>query len=426
MLGLSGGAAGTGFAGPANSGVINPTDAGQISGAYNNVQDSMASQRALLSALQAQNGLGNQTQVYNQLQGVANGTGPNPAQAMLAQSTGANVANQAALMAGQRGASANSGLIARQAAQQGASTQQQAAGQAASLQAQQSLNAINSAGGIANTQASNQIGQTNANTQAQQAEQQALLNAQAQVNNANVGMQSNMNNVNGQLANTTMQGQQKMVGGLMNSIGGFSGFADGGEVPDTSTPTFSSSSSDGDKGGGLSAIMKVLPLLALADGGEASAFQGPQSKFGQFLTSQASVNSFDTATPTFSAAMPSSPKKDKPEDKTKPTEDENGIGGNGYLAEGGKVPAMLSPGEKYLKPNEAMAVAKGKESPADVGKIIPGKPKYKGNNYANDVVPAELDEGGVVIPNKVMQSKDPVNGAAKFVQAVLAKKRMKK
>jgi hypothetical protein len=157
---------------------------------------------------------------------------------MLNQATGTNVANQAALMAGQRGASGNVGLMARQAAQQGANLQQQAVGQGATMQAQQSLNAIGAAGNLANQQASQQIGQTNANTQAQQSEQSNLLNSIAGQNQANVGMQSNINTANAGLANTTMQGQQGLLGGLLNSAGpaGSTAFsslgskAEGGEV----------------------------------------------------------------------------------------------------------------------------------------------------------------------------------------------------
>lgn len=96
--------------------------------------------QAQTGALQGlQNVLGQQQGLANQYQGLANGTGPNPAQAALNQSTGQNIAAQAALMAGQRGAGANVGLMARQAAQQGAATQQQAVGQSATLQAQQQI-----------------------------------------------------------------------------------------------------------------------------------------------------------------------------------------------------------------------------------------------------------------------------------------------
>src|SRR4051812_48434649 len=111
MLGLNGGAGGTGFS--TNAGV----NQGQIDTAYGGVQKGMQRQEDLLAALQRQGGVGHQSQVYDQFQGVANGTGPNPAQAMLNQSTGQNVANQAALMAGQRGAAGNVGLMARQVGQ---------------------------------------------------------------------------------------------------------------------------------------------------------------------------------------------------------------------------------------------------------------------------------------------------------------------
>ena len=220
LLGLGGGASGTGFAGPQGTTIATPTTTDQANQAYNSNQQALGSQQALLSALQGQNGLGNQSQVYNQLQGVVNGTGPNPAQAMLNQATGQNVANQAALMAGQRGAGANVGLMARQAAQQGAATQQAAVGQGASMQANQALNALSSAGNIANTQVGNQIGATSANTQAQQAEQANLLNAISGQNNANISMQSNINNANAGLANTQLQGQQAMTGGLLSAVSG--------------------------------------------------------------------------------------------------------------------------------------------------------------------------------------------------------------
>lgn len=103
-------------------------------------------QQGFVNQLQAQNGVQNQSQVFgqqqdlaNQLQQSANGQGPNPAQAMLAQQTAANTANQASLMAGQRGASQNVGLMGRQIAQQGAANQQNAVGQAATMGAQQQI-----------------------------------------------------------------------------------------------------------------------------------------------------------------------------------------------------------------------------------------------------------------------------------------------
>ena len=185
----------------------------QYNNATTNAQGGISQQQALVNALAAQNGVQNQSDVYNQLQGVANGTGANPALAQLNQSTGQNVQNQAALMAGQRGAGTNAGLIARQAAQQGASTQQQSAGQAATLQAQQSLNALSQMGSLStsqvnqqqsglnslNSQLSNQqnsaLNYTNALgglSSQQNAQQLGLSQAQTQQANARTGMWGNI------------------------------------------------------------------------------------------------------------------------------------------------------------------------------------------------------------------------------------------
>lgn len=352
MLGLGGGAGGTGFATPSG------TNEGQIQNAYNQSQNSLSSQNALLQALQAQNGLGNQNQVYNQLQGVVNGTGPNPAQAMLNQSTGQNVANQAALMAGQRGAGANPGLIARQAAQQGANLQQQAAGQGATMQAQQSLNALNQVGGLANTMAANQIGQQNANVASQQNEQNILQ-----------GANTASNAVQGQLANTKVGQQGGLLGGVMNGIGGITGlFAGGGEV------------------------------------NNGSAF-GPQSMFAQALIAP------QTVVPTFAQADSSAlfGQNRKKKEAINPMEGAQNIAPVGFsdpmptnmmnAAKGGNV------GDKLKQ-----------------GGHVPGKAQVKGDSYKNDTINAKLSPGEVVIPKSVMESKDPVRGSAEFVRAIMAKK----
>lgn len=91
---------------------------------------------------------GQQGEVYSQQQNLAQtllaqsqGQGPNPALQALQNQTGQNIQQQTAMMAGQRGASANPALLARQAAMQGANIQQQSVGQAALMQAQQQLQA---------------------------------------------------------------------------------------------------------------------------------------------------------------------------------------------------------------------------------------------------------------------------------------------
>lgn len=418
MLGLQGGAGGSGFAAPTAATINNGTTADQLSQSYQGNQNSLQSQQALLSAIQGQNGLGNQSQVYNQLQGVANGTGPNPAQAQLAQSTGANVANQAAMMAGQRGAGANVGLMARQAAQQGANTQQQAAGQAATLQAQQSLNAINSAGNIANTQAANQIGATNANTQAQQSEQGILQGANTAANNANVSMQSNINSGNAGLANTQMQGGQAMIGGVMNGAGAALGLAKGGTVQ------------------------------KMAEGGSAG---GPQSSFGQFLAgSQQMQNQSGSGIQGGGAPEMSQPGSGSQALQQGASSLGKGAGkaikgsGSTPMTDAGyQMPQMGPQFDQAPAPTlgadigAAPAASSGDPSLGNFkfksggsvgdklkgGGHVPGKAKVAGNSYANDNVKALLSPGEGVIDRETMADKGPAGQMARTLMAIVNAKK---
>lgn len=360
MLGLGGGAGGTGFAGPGSADIVKPVSKEQAQTSYDANQQALAQQQALVQAIQAQNGLGNQSSVYNQLSQIAQGQGPNPALAQLANATGANTANQAALMASQRGTGANPALIARQAAMQGANNQQQAAGQAAALQAQQSLGAIEGMGNLANQQAQQQIGTTQGLTAAQQNEQQNLLNSIAQQNASAVGMQSNINQANAGLAGQTMGMTGSILGGLANAGGG---------------AMFGGAKGGGAKGGAEGGPVNSLPEMP----------KGPQSAFGQWA-----------------ASIGSQPKKE-------------------MYAEGGEVDALVSPGEVYLDRTAVDEVKKGAD-PMKAGEKIPGKPKVSGakNDYANDTVPKKLEEGGIVLPRSVTQSKNPEWEAHKFVRALMA------
>lgn len=353
ILGLAGGVNGTGVQGPQSANIVNPVTQDQLTSANSGVQNSMQGQQSLLAALQGQNGLGNQNQVYGQLQGVVNGTGPNPAQAQLAQATGQNVANQAALMAGQRGAGTNVGLMARQAGQQGGALQQNAVGQAATLQANQSLNALNSAGAMAGNMASNQIAQTNANTQTQQAYQQNLFNAQAGVNSANVANQASLNSANSQAASG-------MTGILGSAIGGA---AQGG----------AKALAGGAAQGGI-----IMP----------GGIVGPQSKLAQHIMGRSSQ----------------------------------------AMAGGGLVDVILSPGEKKLTPEQAQMVAQGQANPMAMGETVPGDAPIKGakNDYSNDIVPDRVPAGTVIVPRSETQSEDPDRNSARFVQSVVAKRKMGK
>lgn len=224
-----------------------PTTAADAQGATQAATGALSQQQQLAQALGAQNGIGNQSAVFQQQQQLANalqqlsqGQGPNPAQAALAQNTSANTANQAALMAGQRGSNQNVGLIARQAAMQGAGNQQAAVGQEATLAAQQQIaaqqNLMQQQSNQANL-ATQQVGQqqnavTGLNTAAQGLQGNLLGSINAQ-NTANVANTGQANSANSSIASTNANNSAGAIGGLLNSIGGAAkmAFAKGGTVP---------------------------------------------------------------------------------------------------------------------------------------------------------------------------------------------------
>lgn len=358
--------------------IVDPVTGQQIGQAQDQTQTGLQQQQAFVNALNAQNGIQNQSNVYNQLQGVANGTGPNPAQAMLSQATGANVANQAALMASQRGSSANSGLLARQAAMQGANIQQNAAGQGATMQANQSLNAIGAAGNMANQQVGQQANAIGNYNQFAQNNQGQLLNAQSQYNNAMTSGKASENSAN----QIEAQRNANQVGGLLNGAGAAAGAIAGGlGASGGSTPIVGTSSPTQGPNLGVNTTFDT-PKFALAQGGEI----GPASFVARHMK------------------------------------------GIPQYAHGGKVDALVSAGERYLSPKEVEKVAKGKKAPIKAGEKIPGKPKVGGavNSYANDTVHKKLEAGGVVLPRSVTQSKNPGKAAEAFVSALLAKQGLKK
>lgn len=359
--------------------LIQPVTADQAATSYNQTQSGLTQQQNLINALSAQNGIGNQGQVYNQLQGVVNGTGPNPAQAQLNQATGQNVANEAALMAGQRGAGANVGLLARQAAQQGAGIQQNAVGQAATLQANQSLNALNQAGGIAGQQVGEQQSAVQGYNQDAQGQQGQLLGALQGYNQNQIQNTSQANSANAGIAQTNANNTAKAIGGLTNAAGVASGILGGGSSQPAGNNGLVTA------GGALSS-----GLVYAAHGGEIEA---PNPKV-------AAVAQNDR----FKGVLP--PHVQHIADIYHPQK----------FAKGAAVKAMVSPGEMYLPPDKAKDVAVKGKNPLKEGKMVPGKAEVKGDSKKNDTVPAKLEEGGVMIPRSMMQSKNPTEKIKKFVE----------
>lgn len=395
--------------------IKSPVDPNQVAMSNVKTNNALSNQQAFLNALAGQNGIGNQSDVYNQqqafldqlvgqngvanqnnvfaqqqalanqLQGVADGTGPNPAAAALAQATGNNVANQAALMASQRGSGANVGLLARQAALAGGNIQQQAAGQGATMQAQQQLNAMQALQGqqqlLGNT-ASNQIGNQAAQQQAlanlatqqvnqqatvgqqatqnAQAQQKALMDALQRTEELKVNQQNNVNSVGGSVAQANINQDAKdrasALSGIAAGLGGLAGMA--GTLGDLNEKTLASSSNN--SGGGPSlGVNTTLPSVKFAHGGEVKSSHAIQ----HLRSMKSGVQSY---------------------------------------AVGGAVTT---------------------EGLASKGMPVPGKAKVAGDDLKNDTVNAKLSPGEVVIPRSIMNSANPAAEAAKFVAAIVAKKK---
>ncbi len=341
---------------PEPTNLISPVSPEQLNAASSGVSGGLDQYQELLNAINNSNGIQNQQDVYGRLTGLADGTGPNPAQDLLNMETGKNVSQIGALLASQRGSNYNPGLIARTAARAGGDIQQQAAGQAAALQSNQTLNAINQMQGLANTQAGQQIAGTAGYNAAQQGAQGNLLSAAGGINNANVASTANANNV---ALNDRLQNNRLVAAG----IGGVT------------------------QGVGTAFANNALPKIA------------PNSLAGS--------PGFNNAVSNVSNSY-SLPK----------------IGSSSGYAKGGMVnaPKMMP---SHLKALGSMyGYWEGGEAspmPMLMGGEVPGTAQVKGDSPKNDTALAALSPGEMVIPKSVMESKDPVKEAGKFVAAHMKK-----
>lgn len=455
------------------------TNAAQLNEAYTGAQNAIANQSNLAGTLtpQAANAVANQNDLANQYSAMTRGEGPNPALAQLHQATGANVANTAALMAGQRGASANPGLIAREAAMQGANIQQNAIGQAATLQAEQQIAAQNNLANLAGTQIG-QTGQavTGLNT-AQQNEQNILQGANTAANNATVGMQSNINNVNANTAKSNQSTAGSLFGGITSAISGaFGGLNKGGVVGEDEqemeehlklAQMNAESISHGKKKYAEGGQISPNPLIgrqanpapqanwagqymnsgpqggpnieSTQSGGEDKDYlSGPGAKLGKALKGKGSTFSDGTAGPWETGGGMAGGAGDSMGSLASGAEmfayeggdvhpgPHNSHVANYLFAEGGEVKAMVSPGEVYLSPENVRKVIHEGANPMKVGKKIKGKAPVKGDSLKNDIVDMDLEEGGVVIPRHITKHKMAPEKAELFVHRALARKKARR
>ena len=399
-LGFSSGAGGSGFAGPQQA----PDQTGMA-----NLQNS-----------------------YQQLQDVAAGKGPNPAMAQYTQNVQDLAKQQAGAISSVQGISP--ALAARMASQQSSGAMQNAAAAGANVQAQQQLGAMGQASQVA-------------------AQQAGAANQ----------MQLGINNNNTTLASGQMN--RGLVGGVVGSVGsvlahgGEVGYAGGGGV--SSSPfsygapqskfgqflqgatsydnTAGASKQPGggfdngpDKKGTQDFFSKVFKSFK-SKGAQENAGQGPTMDNTAGLSDGAIP--YNSA-PDYAAGLSSGAGDAAAGGAADAAGAATGAeaagaeagGGDAMaalLAKGGKVQAVVSPGEVYIPPGKLKQAIQSR-NPLAAGSKVPGRPKVKGDSYANDVVPAKLEAGGVVIPNSIMQSKNPAKGAHDMIAGIIAKRKARK
>lgn len=344
--------------------INNPVTQAQVNEQYGNSQNALQQQQALVNALQAQGGIGNQSQALEMFRQQALGQGPNPAQQQLANATGANTANQAALMAGQRGTSGNAGLMARQIAQQGAANQQNLAGQSAALQAQQQLAGQQLFGNLATQQVGQQQQAVGGQNQFAQGLYGQTLQGMGNFNNAQVANTQQYNSANSKLNEQLQKSQLGLGAGIGAGIAG------------------------------------LAPQIGQSFGN----LLGDTGKFGKEMQIQSMQNI--------------TPKNFNDANVNRDIQNSAHGGMIGYAMGGQANMQKNYDNGPRSKAGHAFCNMKA-------GGKVEGQAQVVGDSERNDTVPAMLSPGEIVIPRSILQGKNPAQGAAKFVQAILAKKGMK-
>jgi hypothetical protein len=309
------------------AGIQQGTNSAQINQAYSGAQEGLGAQSNIADTLTpgVYQGAQAQSNLSNMLMNQANGAGPNPAQAQYAENA-ANIAKQ------QAGAAASAkgispALAARLVSEQGGQATQAAAGQEATLAAQQQLAAEQNLQNLSANQVAQGATAVQGVNNAQQNEQQILQGANTSANNAAVGMQSNINNVNSQVAAANQQQAGNIVSGIGSAL--------------SKVPIIGSLFAE--KGG----MVHVPKMYADGGGVTGAPTSGPQSYVGQWLNSSGGMSSSGPQIqPTSAAANKGGLMKKGGPVKAANAKEKAQVPGDSLKND--KVPAMLSEGELVI------------------------------------------------------------------------------
>lgn len=324
----------------------------------------------------ANQSMGWQNDLIDQLIAQGQGQGPNPAMNQLRMTTDQNVNQAAGFAASQRGV--NPALAARMAGQQMGQMNQQAAGQGALMGAQQQLAAQNQLQSVLGQR----IGQQSQNAIAQgQAglglmQQRGALEAQrrqAQQNYQNMISQvyGDMNRVNAgvsaQNAQTSGMYGQGAMSGLSSAAQGAALMNEGGQVNPFKNHVAQKLAAGGTAGAYLN-FQGADPMNQFMGVSDSSGVADSTSGISQGLA-DVFQNAFQPQSMSGASIMPGMGKMEQ-----MPT-----------MSEGGK---------------------------------ILGKAQVQGNSESNDIVPAMLSPGEVVIPRTAMQSPEEAHA---FLDRIIQK-----
>ncbi len=322
---------------------------------------------------QVQQQYGQQQDVYKQQQGLAQQLqqqtmGQGPAQQLVAQQGANAVDQQAALMAGQRGASQNAGLVARQAAQAGTGLQQQA---------------MNTQAGLA-MRSQGALGAQQAQMASQALQAQGILQGAISAQNANnLAAQG----INAQIAGQNAQANQGILGGIMQGLSGAGAasalkgiFAHGGEVPQKFA------------GGGMAMFTQpAIPNLGLQANAKALQ-QGFATMMDPF--EQGEPSPMEPAAPI--GAPPTAPSQFDSPNALPVSQLQEGNAPRGF---------------QTISPNIFQQ-----------GGPVPGQARAPGDNEKNDIVPAMLSPGEIVLPRSVTQGGNVEAKAIEFLRHLKSNK----
>lgn len=339
-----------------------------VQNGYNAATPNISTQEGNYNAANA-----GQNQLTQALQNQANGEGPNPANAELNQATNANANQAAGLVASQRGL--NPGEAARIGANAGVNANQQAAGQAATTNAQQQLAAEQGLESVYGQQ-------ENAASQNASVINQGTLGAEG----LNAGIaQNNTNSVN------------KTQGGLTNGLGGvLSGlFAKGGKVENPKLKTVARS--DRFKGNLMPSHLKAVDDIYHSQHFDWGGSVQPGPLANVSIPSLPGISADDSTKGKSGGSSRGTP-LDSPDSATE---------ANNFGADELTMPELgSSAGLADAVPAAALLSKGGK---------VGGKPKVGHDAYSNDTVDAKLTPGEVVIDIDTLHDKGPMGDAARML-----------